>query len=73
MVDTIPISDIDINGLTVSKDLKQSLAYQNVKLILAGCQSEIGTGFQQIGEPVENVNESIFHTLRKAVNAFKAL
>ena len=70
MIDTIPISDIDINGVTVLKDLKQKLAGQNVKLVLAGRQSEIETGLRQIGEQVENVSELTFPTLRQAVNAF---
>ena len=70
VIDTIPISDIDINGVTVLKDLKQKLAGQNVKLVLAGRQSEIETGLRQIGEQVENVSELTFPTLRQAVNAF---
>mgnify|MGYP001229189020 CR=1 FL=1 len=49
------------------------LGKSDVKLVLAGRQSEIGTSFQRIGEPVENVSELIFPTLRQAVNAFKAL
>ena len=59
VIDTIPISDLDINGVTVLKDLKQKLAGQNVKLVLAGRQSEIETGLRQIGEQVENVSEQI--------------
>ena len=55
VIDTIPISDIYINGVTVLKDLKQKLAGQNVKLVLAERQSEIETGLRQIGEQVENV------------------
>ena len=70
VIDTIPISDIDINGVTVFKDLKQKLAGQNVKLVLAGRQSEIETGLRQIGEQVENVSELTYPTLRQAVNAF---
>ena len=60
VVDSIPISDFDINGLTVLKDLKQSLASQSMKLVLAGRQSEIGSGLQRIGELVENVSELTF-------------
>ena len=70
VIDTIPISDIDINGVTVLKDLKQKLAGQNVKLVLAGRQSEIETGLRQIGEQVKNVSELTYPTLRQAVNAF---
>ena len=70
VIDTIPISDIDINGVTVLKDLKQKLADQNVKLVLAGRQSEIETGLRQIGEQVKNVSELTYPTLRQAVNAF---
>ena len=70
VIDTIPISEIDINGVVVLKDLKQRLASQNVQLVLAGRQSEFVTRMRHIGEPIENVSELRYPTLRQAVNAF---
>ncbi len=70
VIDTIPISEIDINGVVVLKDLKQRLASQNVQLVLAGRQSEFVTRMRHMGEPVENVSELTYPTLRQAVNAF---
>ena len=70
VIDTIPISEIDINGVVVLKDLKQRLASQNVQLVLAGRQSEFLTRMRHMGEPAENVSELTYPTLRQAVNAF---
>jgi len=70
VIDTIPISEIDINGVVVLKDLKQRLASQNVQLVLAGRQSEFVTRMRHMGEPIENVSELTYPTLRQAVNAF---
>ena len=70
VIDTIPISEIDINGVVVLKDLKQRLASQNVQLVLAGRQSEFVTRMRHMGEPAENVSELTYPTLRQAVNAF---
>ena len=72
VIDTIPISEIDINGVVVLKDLKQRLASQNVQLVLAGRQSEFVTRMRQMGEPAENVSELTYPTLRQAVNAFNS-
>ena len=70
VIDTIPISEIDINGVVLLKDLKQRLASQNVQLVLAGRQSEFVTRMRHMGEPAENVSELTYPTLRQAVNAF---
>ena len=48
------------------------LGKSDVKLVLAGRQSEIGTSFQRIGEPVENVSELNFPTMRQVINALRA-
>ena len=70
VIDTIPISEIDINGVVVLKDSKQRLASQNVQLALAGRQSEFVTRMRHMGEPAENVSELTYPTMRQAVNAF---
>ena len=73
VIDAIPISDIDINGLAVLSDLKQRLASRNVQLVLAGRQSEILSGLSQMGESVDQLSELTYPTLRQAVNAFRSL
>ena len=49
MIDAIPISNIDINGLLVLMDLQQTLARRNVRLIWRGCQSESLSCLCEIG------------------------
>ena len=70
VIDTIPISEIDINGVVVLKELKQRLASQNIELDLAGRHSEYVTRMRHMGEPTENVSKLTYPTLRQAMNAF---
>ena len=72
VIDAIPISDIDINGLAVLKDLQQKLASRNIQLVWAGRQSEMLMCLERMGEPTAAVSDLIYPTLRQAVNAFKA-
>jgi len=73
VIDAIPISDIDINGLVVLKDLQQKLASRHIQLVWAGRQSELLMCLERMGEPTAAVSDLIYPTLRQAVNAFKAL
>ena len=73
VIDAIPISDIDINGLVVLKDLQQKLVSRNIQLVWAGRQSELLMCLERMGEPTAAVSDFIYPTLRQAVNAFKAL
>ena len=73
VIDAIPISDVDINGLAVLKDLQQKLASRNVKLVWAGRQSEFLSCLREMGELTERVSERTYPTLRQAVHAFRAL
>ena len=73
VIDAIPISDVDINGLAVLKDLQQKLASRNVKLVWAGRQSEFLSCLREMGELTERVSELTYPTLRQAVHAFRAL
>ena len=73
VIDAIPISDVDINGLAVLKDLQQKLASRNVKLVWAGRQSEFLSCLREMGEPTERVSELTYPTLRQAVHAFRAV
>ncbi len=73
VIDAIPISDVDINGLAVLKDLQQKLASRNIKLVWAGRQSEFLSCLREMGEPTERVIELTYPTLRQAVHAFRAV
>ena len=73
VIDAIPISDIDINGLVVLKDLQQKLASRNIQLVWAGRQSELLMCLERMGEPTAAVSDLIYPTLRQAVNAYRAL
>ena len=73
VIDAVPISDIDINGLAVLKDLQQQLQRQNIALIWAGRQSEFLNLIAQIGENTDGLDKLTYPTLRQAVNAYKAL
>lgn len=73
VIDAIPISDVDINGLAVLKDMQQMLASRNVKLVWAGRQSEFLSCLRGMGEPTERVSELTYPTLRQAVHAFRAV
>ena len=72
VIDAIPISDMDINGLAVLKDLQRKLSSRNIQLVWAGRQSEMLMCLERMGEPTAAVSDLIFPTLRQAVNAFKA-
>ena len=71
VIDAIPISDIDINGLAVLKDLQDKLSSRKVQLVWAGRQSEFLNRLQRMGETVTGVSDLTYPTLRQAVNAFK--
>ena len=73
VIDAIPISDIDINGLVVLKDLQQKLLSRNIQLVWAGRQSELLMCLERMGEPTAAVSDLIYPTLRQAVNAYRAL
>ena len=73
VIDAIPISDIDINGLVVLKDLQQKLASRNIQLVWAGRQSELLMCLERMGEPTAAVSDLIYPTLRQAVNAYRAV
>ncbi|MBL6801476.1 MAG: SulP family inorganic anion transporter [Synechococcus sp. BS307-5m-G38] len=73
VIDAIPISDIDINGLVVLKDLQQKLASRNIQLVWAGRQSELLMCLERMGEPTAAVSDLTYPTLRQAVNAYRAV
>ena len=73
VIDAIPISDIDINGLAALKDLQDKLSSRNVQLVWAGRQSEFLMCLERMGESTTSVSDLTYPTLRQAVNAFKTL
>ncbi|MEC8442546.1 MAG: SulP family inorganic anion transporter [Cyanobacteriota bacterium] len=72
VIDAIPISDIDINGLEVLKDLQDKLSSRKIQLVWAGRQSEFLNRLQRMGETITSVSDLTYPTLRQAVNAYKA-
>ena len=72
VIDAIPISDIDINGLEVLKDMKDKLSSRKIQLVWAGRQSEFLNRLQRMGETITSVSDLTYPTLRQAVNAYKA-
>ena len=71
VIDTIPIADVDINGLYALRDLKNMLDTRGVTLVLAGRRTEFLTWFKRIGIYRPEHDELIFPTLRQALKAYR--
>jgi high affinity sulfate transporter 1 len=70
VIDTIPISETDINGLYALRDLDIALQARGAVLMLAGRRTEFLNWFRSIGLYRPDLDERIFPTLRQAVNAY---
>ena len=73
VIDAIPISEVDVSGIEVLKDLHQKLEQRNILLVWAGRQSEILDLLEVVGLSTESVKDLTYPTLRQAVHAFKPL
>jgi len=71
VIDTIPIADVDINGLYALRDLKETLEMRGVSLVLAGRRTEFLNWFQKIGIYKAEHDELMFPTLRQALKAYQ--
>jgi len=71
VIDTIPIADIDINGLYALRDLKEELEARGATLVLAGRRTEFLNWFQKIGIYKTDHDNLIFPTLRQALKAYQ--
>jgi high affinity sulfate transporter 1 len=69
VIDTIPISQIDITGLYALRDLRQRLDARGTTLILAGRKTELLIWFRGAGLYRPEHEKWIFPTLRQALKA----
>ena len=70
VIDAIPISDIDINGLYALRDLREALEARGTVLVLAGRRTEFLNGLREIGHYRAEHEQRIFPTLRQALKAY---
>ncbi len=71
VIDTIPISHIDVTGLYALRDLKETLEARGTKLILAGRKTEFLDWLRESGFRRPEHEERIFPTLRQALKAYR--
>jgi high affinity sulfate transporter 1 len=71
VIDTIPISQIDLTGLYALRDLRHRLAERGTVLILAGRKNELLVWFREAGLYRSEHDSWIFPTLRQALKAFQ--
>jgi len=72
VIDAIPISDVDTDGLYALRDLNQTLAQRGVTMIIAGRRTEFLDWLLQIGIYRPDHDTIVFPTLRQAVKAFQS-
>ena len=70
VIDAIPISDFDINGLYAMRDLRQALETRGAALIIAGRRTEFLVWLREIGLYQAEHEQRIFPTLRQAMKAY---
>ena len=70
VIDAIPISDVDINGLYAVRDLREALKARGAALIIAGRRTEFLMWLREIGLYQAEHEQRVFPTLRQAIKAF---
>jgi high affinity sulfate transporter 1 len=71
VIDAIPISDIDVNGLYALRDLNMELEARGTTLILAGRRTEFLTWLREIGVFRAEFDNRLFPTLSQALKAYR--
>ena len=71
VIDAIPISDVDINGLYAVRDLREALEARGASLIIAGRRTEFLTWLEEIGRYEADREHRVFPTLRQAMKAYR--
>ena len=70
VIDAIPISDVDINGLYAMRDLREALEARGATLIIAGRRTEFLMWLREIDLYRAEHEQRIFPTLRQAMKAY---
>jgi MFS superfamily sulfate permease-like transporter len=71
VIDAIPISDIDVNGLYALRDLNLELEGRGVTLIMAGRRTEFQIWLRKIGVFRTELDNRLFPTLTQALKAYR--
>jgi high affinity sulfate transporter 1 len=71
VIDAIPISDIDVNGLYALRDLKLELESRGTTLMLAGRRTELLIWLRKIGVFRAELDSRLFPTLNQAFKAYR--
>lgn len=71
VIDAIPISDVDINGLYALRDLNEALKARGAVLIIAGRRTEFLNWLRQIDLYHAEHEDRVFPTLRQALKAYR--
>ena len=71
VIDAIPISDIDVNGLYTLRDLNVELEARGTTLILAGRRTEFLIWLREIGLYRTELDNRLFPTLTQALKAYR--
>jgi high affinity sulfate transporter 1 len=71
VIDAIPISDIDVNGLYALRDLNAELEARGATLILAGRRTEFLIWLREIGVFRTELGHRLFPTLTQALKAYR--
>jgi MFS superfamily sulfate permease-like transporter len=71
VIDAIPISDIEVNGLYALRDLNLELEARGATLMLAGRRTELLIWLREIGVFRAELDNRLFPTLTQALKAFR--
>ena len=71
VIDAIPISDIDVNGLYALRDLNMELEARGTTLMLAGRRTEFLIWLREIGVFRTELDNRLFPTLSQALRAYR--
>jgi len=71
VIDAIPVSDIDVNGLYSLRDLNKELEARGTTLMLAGRRTELLTWLRQIGVFRTELDNRLFPTLTQVLRAYR--
>ena len=71
IIDAIPISDIDVNGLYALRDLNTDLEARGTTLVFAGRRTEFLIWLREIGVYSAELDKRLFPTLSQAFKAYR--